>query len=528
MKKFLIVVTLLLLSSCTFGQKTPTSFEDYYTRNARATIDSAEKRLESLGLFRSTETSGIFDVLVSVPVLLSGSLMTEYNIQSDGRNASLSATDGKLQYEGITGSGFLSFDKIGLISEAGNLHLLYDNLQDLGLSTPEMREVFAKFDGIWLSYTQKEARASITDPTELQAMDMIENLSKMDKKQVEKYLTEYPIWQSTEDVGMSGALHVYRVELNRAKILELMSVIKADLTGSGFSTEDQSALREQLARMNISGTMAFHPDHTDVTGMNISLTDGSGTILGTLSSLIEPKKTQITITSTQDGVELNYIYTDNDTRHDMNMVVSQSGIEMMKMTGYMDGTGKKFRELGLDITAQGITVTLKHTEQEDGKFDGRLLLPVGSLSWNGMSTDKKLTALSIQWASSMGAMNMDLTSSGEMIRGPFVLRVGEEEVMRAIVGMIAESERFRLSVDVPQGQDSAEMIHWEFWITMKRSDFSSKISAPSWAKPLSEMLTELEKIAPEAFTEEPQREFDESSLMTTDGIDSLESTNSIQ
>jgi hypothetical protein len=59
----------------------------------------------------------------------------------------------------------------------------------------------------------------------------------------------------------------------------------------------------------------------------------------------------------------------------------------------------------------------------------------------------------------MGAMNMDLTSSGEMIRGPFVLRVGEEEVMRAIVGMIAESERFRLSVDVPQGQDSAEMIH---------------------------------------------------------------------
>ena len=50
----------------------------------------------------------------------------------------------------------------------------------------------------------------------------------------------------------------------------------------------------------------------------------------------------------------------------------------------------------------------------------------------------------------MGAMHLDLTSSGEMIRGPFVLRVGDEEVMRATVGLIAEANRFRIAIDIPQ------------------------------------------------------------------------------
>jgi hypothetical protein len=67
-----------------------------------------------------------------------------------------------------------------------------------------MREVFKKFDGTWLSWTQEQARAGITDPLELQAMNVIENISKIDKNQIEKYLTKYPVWKSLEDMGMSG------------------------------------------------------------------------------------------------------------------------------------------------------------------------------------------------------------------------------------------------------------------------------------------------------------------------------------
>lgn len=211
----------------------------------------------------------------------------------------------------------------------------------------------------------------------------------------------------------------------------------------------------------------------------------------------------------------------------MVLTARQAGTEVGKMTAYVDTQDGEFRELSLDLTAQGITVTLKHTQQEDGKFDGRLLLPVGSISWNGAVTDKKLTALKVLGASPMGAMDLDLTSSGEMVRGPFVLKVGDEEVMRAMVGLIAESERFRLALDIPQSTGSTDMMHGELGFTMKRSDFSGKISSPSGTKPLRDLFAELEKIAPEQFVEEPQMDLDESQFMIDD-MDSLEPTDSIQ
>jgi hypothetical protein len=295
--------------------------------------------------------------------------MTDYNVQSDGRSAAMTATNGKVEYDGLAGSGLLSFDTLGLTSENGNLHLLYKNLQDVGFSTPEMREVFKKFDGTWLSWTREEARASVTDPTELQAMDMLENLAKMDKKQIEKYLVEYPVWKSLEDMGMSGALHVYRIELDREKVLSLMNIIKTDLTGVAFSTEEQSALREQLALVGLSGTMGFHPDSTDVSEMVVNLADGSGATLGTLTLLTESQKTQLVLTSTQENISLSYTYTDGETRDDMLLTVSQAGTEVGKMTGYIDTQDGDFRELSLDMTAQGITVTMKHTQDKDGKFE---------------------------------------------------------------------------------------------------------------------------------------------------------------
>ena len=58
MKKLLVIAMTFVLGSCSLlGNKTPTTFEDYYARNVRATIDSTESALKSLGLFRSTETS---------------------------------------------------------------------------------------------------------------------------------------------------------------------------------------------------------------------------------------------------------------------------------------------------------------------------------------------------------------------------------------------------------------------------------------------------------------------------------------
>lgn len=109
--------------------------------------------------------------------------------------------------------------------------------------------------------------------------------------------------------------------------------------------------------------MAFHPDVTDMSQMQMNLADGSGTILGTLALLTESTKTQLILTSIQEDVSFNYTYTDNEARDDIMLTVSQAGTEVGKMTGYVDTQDGKFHELSLDMTAQGITVTLKHTQK---------------------------------------------------------------------------------------------------------------------------------------------------------------------
>lgn len=60
---------------------------------------------------------------------------------------------------------------------------------------------------------------------------------------------------------------------------------------------------------------------------------------------------------------------ESDDKYTLDILVSQSGAEIAKITGYIDGTDDAFRELALDITAQGISATLKHTQKEDGKFE---------------------------------------------------------------------------------------------------------------------------------------------------------------
>lgn len=62
---------------------------------------------------------------------------------------------------------------------------------------------------------------------------------------------------------------------------------------------------------------------------------------------------------------------------------------------------------------------------------------------------------------------------------------------------------------------------------MKTSDFSGKIKTPSPTKPLKDLMTELEGVAPEMFIEEPQEAFDESQYMM-DEIDSLEPAGTLQ
>jgi hypothetical protein len=97
--------------------------------------------------------------------------------------------------------------------------------------------------------------------------------------------------------------------------------------------------------------MSFHAKDTDTMQMNFSVSH-SGTTLGTMNMDIHPEKSHLIFTSIPDSIVLDYTYTDSKDRDDMILTASQNGIEIAKMTAYMDEKNGKFHELSVDMTAQ--------------------------------------------------------------------------------------------------------------------------------------------------------------------------------
>jgi hypothetical protein len=331
MSKILIIASLLILGSCTLFTKAPANFAEYYSASVHASVASLEHRLETLGLARSSQVAGIFDAAVSVPVLLSGSTDFRYDLQSNGRDLSLMTTDGRIDYTGLAGSGRLTFDKFGLIAEKGNFHVLYKGLESASLMTPEMRTIFAKYNDSWLSWTQGEAEAGITDPQELRVMAMTKNLAKMDLTTIERYLTTYPIWKQVADLGMSGSLHVYSVELDREQVIALVDTITTDLTGSGLTGEERSDFQRDLASIGLAGTLAFDPADATVGQTRLTLSSTGGESISTISIDKTGTGTQIAIRDTTSSTELMITTSESENRDDMTVSLSQSGASMGKL-----------------------------------------------------------------------------------------------------------------------------------------------------------------------------------------------------
>lgn len=384
---------------------------------------------------------------------------------------------------------------------------MYKNLEDAWLSTPEMRELFKKFDSTWLSWTREDSLKGMSQ-TDIEVFNMLENISKLNSDTIKKYLTDYPLWKSTEDLGMNESLHSYKVILDEENVIALMNKITLDLTGTWLTSEDQSDIRQDFSEIDLGGTMSFHPENTDALSARFTLTQ-SGNVLAILSIDKNLDKLQITMDNPESATKLSYTYDESETKNNILVTLSQSWTgsqswteigRLVWFTEYVDG---KFQGLSLDATAQWITVSLTHA-QKDWTYSWKLLLPVGSVSWDGWYDKEKLTSFKIKWVSPMWGLDLDLTASGEMMRWPFILRLWEEELARALVGMIAESNKFRLSVDVPQSTESNDMMHAEFWLTMKSSEFKGKIKSPSSSKPMQDLFTALEQLVPQEFLEEPQ------------------------
>ncbi len=522
----LIIFTLFfsLLASCSTSKQNA-DFSTLYNNYVKTSIKNIEKSGESLGYKRHESIVGMVTAGLQIPVLISGSFMSQYDMKINNTDMSVLLENMKLNFESPINSGSISAKKLGITSITWDLYLLMDEFTDVWLFPAEARSIFSKYNNKWLSYTQKDMDATLSGASseDIMISKVAKNISKMGLKDVESYLTSYPMWKSTADLGMSGSLHAFAVDLDRASIVALMKKATLDISGSGMTQEAEADLKESLDILTFSGVLSFDPKNSDIMDLKLDIYQ-SGVLLGNITLYTSPLRTEIVFNSLQDKTNIVFTLTKNDKRSDVKLLLTQAGVEMGQMVGYIIREDDSLSEVSLDATAQWITVWLKHTMKKDGNFEWRLTLPVGALTWNGKFSGKKLDALSVKWSMPMGSIDMNLVPEGEVLRGPLVIKSWSDEILRANIGLrVAEGiSGLDIAVLNPEWGEPTLKTFVEF--THKVSKFTEAILPPSPTEPLQNLIDELEKLTPpedDAFTQDTINMDDMDSLNMQD-MDSLQ------
>jgi hypothetical protein len=193
---------------------------------------------------------------------LSGSFSSEYTGLIDGRNSESLFKNAKLFFTSLVSSGSLTADELGVVSHGGESYISYKNLLDVGMIGDDVRQVLEKYEGTWLNIMAKsEGEMS---PEELMGYNIGKNLVTKSLDDIEKYITDYPIWKETADLGMSGSVHYWAVEINRENIVSLLKKVTLDLSGSGMTNENIADLEKSLALLSFSGKIGFDPSNPKV------------------------------------------------------------------------------------------------------------------------------------------------------------------------------------------------------------------------------------------------------------------------
>lgn len=510
MRKILIVSSLaLILSSC--GFKSDTDFTSLYKSHVHSQIESIRETAKSLWIYRQEQSKGAISALVNVPMMISGSLAFDHDAKVNGRDADISLKNLRASYESLMGSGNLSLEQFGMISKSSDTFFFFQGLNDT-LLPEDIRAVLAKYEKTWLSWTKEDMRKTLSGASsdEILANTIVENLSQMTLDDLEKHLTKHPIFTHTADLGMVENLHVFAIDLNRSAVLNLATNLTQDLTGSGISESQKQNIQKWLEGLSFSGTLAFDPKDAQVAEMHLTVSESGSAEVGTIDVVTNKTQTQIRMSSAATRSGISFTVGKEGNKNTLSLSISENGADMGKLTGYIQKDGKKFQELALDVTAQGMTVSLKHTLKQDGNFEWSMNLPViGAITWNGALSGKKLTALSMTWNTPSGSVLMELKPQGDRVVGPLILKQGSDTLFSSIISLLLDEGKFGLGVDIlpseatgstePQARVSIDM-------TNTTTPFYDSISVPSWVKPLQSLLDELDALMPSGDAFVPEAE----------------------
>ncbi len=167
---------------------------------------------------------------------------------------------------------------------------------------------------------------------------------------------------------------------------------------------------------------------------------------------------------------------------------------MGKMAGYVDKKDGKFHELSFEASAQGMTITLKHTMNGDS-FNGKISAVVGTLEWSGTIANNALTGLKIDGTTPFGSLQVNLAQSGSdtMIRGPVTVKTGEESLFSADLGLEIAREKFAMILDViTEGMPA----HFEIDVSAKTTPSNKKVIVPTSTQSIQDMIKEIDSLSP--------------------------------
>ncbi len=502
MYKYLLISLLLVsLSACTMPwTKKDESFVWLYKANIVATLDGIDKFWELIGINRHESIEGNILSSMNIPGILSGSLSSDYSWLIDGRNSESFFRNIKFLYTSLVSSGAVSADELAVAAYGADSYVSYKNIVDGGMIPDDTKTILKKYEWAWLNISGYLDNSGSMTSAENFGYNIGRNLMSKSLSDIEKYATTYPIWRDTADLGMSGSLHYWSVELDRPQIVSLIKQLSLDLAGTGMIDTDVQTLESNLATMAFSGKIWFDPQDP-----RLSVLDGvlsaSGKTIANLSIIRGDEGGSVRIDSPENKAMVSMNYGKKDKKYTLDMTLRQNDVEMGKITAYVERDGSRFRELSIEGSAQGITVSLRHTLDGD-KFTGKLSAVVGTLEWSGTITGNELKSLKINGTSPVGSLSVDLTESGSMVRWPILVVAQWETLFSAELALAMERSRFAMIIDVISDSFPA---HFDLDIRAKSTPSTQSLTAPKNTKYFQDLLKEIEALNPvPTFSDESQ------------------------
>lgn len=200
-KKYLPLFLIPLVSSCSLlgGAR---DFDGMYKAHMRAQVESLRDVAETLGIGRKMTVDGSTKVHLSVPGVMSGVLSSEYTSKVDGKNVEFMARNLMMAYEALIASGSVNLDTLGITTHEGDTYFRYENFRQSNMLSPDMFDIFGRYDKQWLSLTKKEVSDSFSGAStdDILSYRLSENLSSLTLDEVDEFLTKYPVLKETKDL----------------------------------------------------------------------------------------------------------------------------------------------------------------------------------------------------------------------------------------------------------------------------------------------------------------------------------------